>query len=65
LSDQNKQITKNSSKQKIKLHDLMEYERSFYQDIIERKASCRTCIEVNWQEGGASFVEVTRKERVK
>jgi len=43
----------------------MEYERDFYSNVVEKKATCRTNVEVTWVDGGIWRIDVTRKERVK
>ena len=58
-------MPRDNNKPKIKLPDLMEYERDFYSNVVEKKATCRTNVEVTWVDGGIWRIDVTRKERVK
>lgn len=58
-------MLKNNSKNKVTLHDLLEYVRGFYADTAAEKLTGKTNVEVNWIEGNIGKIDEFRKKSVK
>jgi len=57
-------MSKNNSKNKVTLHDLLEYVRGFYADTAAERLTGKTNVEVNWTEGNIGKIDEIKKKSV-